>query len=129
SYHKAVGAPVAPARGNGPAVAPAGATTIARGTWNGTALTGVTDIFESGATNTESSRIAFGRDGMLYMTISAPGTGPQVVRSQDPTDYAGKTIRLRDDGTIPPHHPVHGRPGFKPGIFTLRPRNGHSLVV
>jgi glucose/arabinose dehydrogenase len=116
SYHK-------PAAGN------AGATTIARGTWDGTGLTDVRDIFESGATGTESSRIAFGRDGMLYMTISAPGIGPQVVRSQDPTDYAGKVIRLRDDGSVPPDNPFVGRPDYKPAIYTLGHRNGHSLVV
>jgi aldose sugar dehydrogenase len=116
SYHK-------PADGN------AGATTIARGTWDGKALTDVRDIFESGATGTESSRIAFGRDGMLYMTISAPGIGPQVVRSQDPTDYAGKVIRLRDDGSVPPDNPFVGRPDYKPAIYTLGHRNGHALVV
>jgi glucose/arabinose dehydrogenase len=116
SYHK-------PADGN------AGATTIARGTWDGKALTDVRDIFESGATGTESSRIAFGRGGMLYMTISAPGIGPQVVRSQDPSDYAGKVIRLRDDGSVPPDNPFVGRPDYKPAIYTLGHRNGHSLVV
>lgn len=129
SYHRPLGTPVVPANGRGGAVAPAGETVLARGTWDGKALTNVTDIFESGATGTESSRIAFGRDGMLYMTISAPGTGPQVVRSQDPGDYAGKTIRLRDDGTVPPDNPFVGRAGFKPAIFTLGHRNGHSLQV
>jgi glucose/arabinose dehydrogenase len=129
SYHKPVGTPVAPARGRGGPVAPEGATTIARGTWDGRALTNVKDIFESGTTNTESSRMVFGRDGMLYMTISAPGTGPQVVRSQDPNDYAGKTVRLRDDGSIPPDNPFVGKAGYKPGIFTVGHRNGHSFVV
>jgi len=38
----------------------------------------VRDIFESGATGTEASRIVFGRDGMIYMSISAPGSGPEV---------------------------------------------------
>jgi glucose/arabinose dehydrogenase len=112
-----------------PAAGNAGATTIARGTWDGTGLADVRDIFESGATGTESSRIAFGRDGMLYMTISAPGIGPQVVRSQDPTDYAGKVIRLRDDGSVPPDNPFVGRPDYKPAIYSLGHRNGHSLVV
>ena len=129
SYHKPVGTPVAPARGRGAAVAPAGASTLARGTWDGQALTNVRDIFESGATDTESSRIAFGRDGMLYMTISAPGVGADVVRSQDPNDYAGKVIRLRDDGSVPPDNPFAGRPGYKPAIYTLGHRNGHGLAV
>jgi glucose/arabinose dehydrogenase len=106
----------------------AGATTLARGTWTGTALADVEDIFESGATETEASRIAFGRDGMLYMTISAPGS-PHVRRSQDPDDYAGKVVRLRDDGSIPADNPFVNRPGYKPGIFTLGHRNGHGLAV
>jgi aldose sugar dehydrogenase len=96
----------------------AGETTLARGTFDGKALSNVQDIFRSGATGTESSRIAFGRDGLLYMTISAPGTGPDVVRSQDPSDYAGKTIRLREDGSIPPDNPFVGRQGYLPATVT-----------
>jgi aldose sugar dehydrogenase len=66
-----------------------GATTLARGTWDGTALVDVRDIFESGATGTEASRIVFGRDGMIYMSISGPGSGPDVGRAQKHDDYAG----------------------------------------
>src|SRR5205814_10563479 len=65
---------------------------------------------------------------MLYMSISAPGS-PRVRRSQDPNDYAGKTVRLRDDGSIPDDNPFVGRTGFKPGIFTTGHRNGHGLAV
>jgi aldose sugar dehydrogenase len=78
-----------------------GATTLARGRWDGKQLVDVSDIFESGAVETEASRVTFGRDGMIYMSISAPGS-PDVSRAQDPNDYAGKVVRLRDDGTIPP---------------------------
>jgi len=128
SYHKPQGTPVEPARGRGGPVAPAGETVLARGVWDGKALTSVTDIFRTGAVNTESSRIGFGRDGMIYMSVSAPGTGPDVVRSQDPGDYAGKTIRLRDDGTIPPDNPFVNKPGYKPAIYTVGHRNGHSMM-
>jgi glucose/arabinose dehydrogenase len=107
----------------------AGAVTLARGTWDGHALIDVRDIFESKSPGTEAARIAFGRDGMLYMTISAPGGDPDGVRSQNPNDYAGKVVRLRDDGSIPPDNPFVGRPRYKPGIYTLGHRNGHSLVV
>ena len=106
-----------------------GATTLGRGTWNGAALTDVRDIFESGATETEASRLVFGRDDMIYMTISAPGSGPHTGRSQDPDDYAGKVVRLRDDGSIPADNPFVGRPGYKPGIYTLGHRNGHALAI
>ena len=105
-----------------------GATTLARGTWNGTALVDVSDVFESGAIDTEASRLVFGRDGLIYMSISAPGS-PSIKRSQDPNDYAGKTVRLRDDGTIPNDNPFVGRSGYKPGIYTLGHRNGHGLAV
>jgi glucose/arabinose dehydrogenase len=139
SYHKPVPTPdtasTVPVATNAGANQPqqptpqvGGATTLARGVWDGSALTDVRDIFESGATGTEASRIGFGRDGMLYMTISAPGTGPGVERSQDPADYAGKTIRLRDDGTIPPDNPFVDKSEYKPAIYTLGHRNGHSMM-
>jgi len=106
----------------------AGETVLARGTWDGKELVDVHEIFDSGAVDTEASRIKFGRDGMLYMSISAPGS-PKVQRAQDPSDYAGKVVRLRDDGSIPDDNPFVGRAGFKPGIFTMGHRNGHGLAV
>lgn len=105
-----------------------GATTLARGRWDGSALVDVQDIFESGATDTEASRIVFGRDGMLYMSISAPGS-PKVRRAQDPNDYGGKVVRLRDDGSIPADNPFVRRAGYKPAIYTMGHRNGHGLAV
>jgi glucose/arabinose dehydrogenase len=105
-----------------------GATTLARGTWDGTSLVDVRDIFESEATETEASRLVFGGDGMIYMSISAPGS-PEVLRSQRADDYAGKTVRLHDDGSIPQDNPFVGRGGYKPGIYTLGHRNGHGLAV
>ncbi len=106
-----------------------GATTLARATWNGRALTDVRDIFESHASGTEASRIAFGRDGMIYLSISGPGSGPDIIRAQDPTDYAGKIVRLREDGTVPHDNPFAGRPGYEPAIYTMGHRNGHGLAV
>jgi aldose sugar dehydrogenase len=105
-----------------------GATTLARGRWNGAALVDVEDIFASGATDTEASRIVFGPDAMIYMSISAPGS-PKSDRAQHPNDYAGKVVRLRDDGTIPDDNPFRRTAGYKPAIFTLGHRNGHGLAV
>lgn len=106
-----------------------GETVLARGVWTGAALDDVEVIFESGATGTESSRIGFAADGMLHMTISAPGTGADVLRSQRPDDYAGKTIRLHDDGRIPDDNPFVGEPGWLPAIYTTGHRNGHSMTL
>jgi glucose/arabinose dehydrogenase len=105
-----------------------GQTVLARAVWNGSALVDAQDIFESGATETEASRIAFGRDGMVYMSISAPGS-EQIKRSQNLRDYAGKTVRLKDDGTIPNDNPFVGRSGIKPAIYTSGHRNGHGLAI
>ena len=106
-----------------------GATTLARATWNGESFTDVRDIFESHTTDTEASRIVFGRDGMIYMSISGPGSGPDVTRAQDPGDYAGKVVRLREDGSIPGDNPFVGRSGYKPAIYSMGHRNGHGLAV
>jgi glucose/arabinose dehydrogenase len=106
-----------------------GETVLARGRWANGALVEMADIFESGATVTQSSRIGFGTDGMLYMSISAPGTGEGTMRAQMPDDYAGKTLRLHDDGSIPDDNPFVGRSGWLPGIFTLGHRNGHSMTL
>jgi len=127
SYHKPFPVPGATTPGGNPLIE--GESVLARGTWDGQKLTNVVDIFRSGATRTESSRIGFGRDGMLYMSVSASGTGPDVLRSADPNDYAGKTVRLKDDGTVPPDNPFVGRAGYKPGIYTLGHRNGHSMAL
>jgi len=116
SYHRPMGAD-------------AGETVLARGRWEKGALVDVQDIFATGAIGTEGSRIGFGADGMLYMTVSAPGVGPEVVRSQDPHDYAGKTIRLRDDGSIPSDNPFVKDPRYLPAIYTLGHRNGHSMTL
>jgi aldose sugar dehydrogenase len=105
-----------------------GATTLARGTWNGAALIDVRDIFESHAEETEASRIVFGRDGMIYMSISAPGS-PDVRRAQDPGDYAGKIVRLREDGSIPPDNPFVKNSRYLPAVYTMGHRNGHGLAV
>ncbi|HEX7237813.1 MAG TPA: PQQ-dependent sugar dehydrogenase [Gammaproteobacteria bacterium] len=116
SYHRPVGED-------------AGETMLARGRWENGRLVDVRDIFATGATGTEGSRIGFAKDGMLHMTVSAPGVGPDVIRSQDPKDYAGKTIRLRDDGSIPPDNPFVNDARYLPAIYTLGHRNGHSMVL
>ena len=112
-----------------PAGEDAGETVLARGRWENGALVDVRDIFETGATGTEGSRIGFARDGMLHMTVSAGGVGPTVVRSQDPQDYAGKTIRLHDDGRIPRDNPFVNDSRYLPAIYTLGHRNGHSMTL
>ena len=59
-------------------------TAVARGTWDGHAITGMKDIFVLPEAST--SRIAFGSDGMLYMTTIGQGSaGPQHAGRQSAT--------------------------------------------
>src|SRR5438093_1518398 len=97
SYHK----PLAPG---------VAANAVLRGTWDGNALTDVHDVFVSDDVDTEASRIVFGKDGMLYVGIGGPGTGPHVSvdRAQHTNDLAGKVLRLKDDGSVPPDNPFVG---------------------
>ena len=98
---------------------------LARATWNGAALTDVRDIFVSDNTTSSVSRLAFGHDGMLYVTTF----GSQGDNAQNPNAHAGKVLRLRDDGTIPDDNPFVGKPGHKPEVYTLGHRSTLGLAV
>jgi glucose/arabinose dehydrogenase len=95
-------------------------TAIARGRLNGSALSEVKDIFVLDEAST--SRIAFGSDGMLYLTTT--GKDPQ-----DPNTLGGKVLRLRDDGSVPPDNPFVGQAGHRPEVYTLGHRSALGLAV
>jgi aldose sugar dehydrogenase len=94
---------------------------LARGRWDGKALTDVRDVFVANPGN-GASRIAFGRDGTIFMTNS--GNDPQ-----DPKNDGGKLIRVRDDGGIPTDNPFVGREGYRPEIYTLGHRTSLGLAL
>ncbi len=96
---------------------------IARAVWDGDALIETHDIFVTDGTG--PSRLAFGRDGMLYMTVS--GGPPQA--PQNPDTDGGKVLRLRTDGTIPDDNPFVGKPGHKPEVYTLGHRGSLGLAL
>jgi glucose/arabinose dehydrogenase len=100
--------------------------TLGRARWDGTALADVRDLF-SAIPSGNASRIIFGRDGMIYMTI---GIGDnEAMKAQDLNELAGKVLRLKDDGTVPPDNPFVGRAGARPEIFTYGHRNGLGLAL
>jgi glucose/arabinose dehydrogenase len=117
TYHKP-----APAGGGN-----AGVITLARGKWDGTALTDVRDIFSAAPTG-NASRIVFGKDGMIYMSVGV-GDPPNAEMAQDPNSLLGKVLRLRDDGSVPMDNPFVGRSGYRPEIFTMGHRNPLGLTV
>src|SRR3954468_18234787 len=70
-YHKPIGNNLA-------------SSAVGRGAWDGKKLTDVKEIFLADDVDTEVSRLAFGADGNLYVSIGAPGEGPDasVMRAQ-----------------------------------------------
>jgi glucose/arabinose dehydrogenase len=108
-----------------------GATTaLMRARLDGNRLVDGRDIFVADAwADTDlhfGSRLAFGRDGMIYMTV---GERNQRERAQRTTDHAGKVLRLREDGTVPPDNPFVGRAGFKPEIYSYGHRNLQGIAI
>jgi glucose/arabinose dehydrogenase len=105
-------------------------TALARGRFDGKALVDVKDLLVTDNWNTGGvhfgSKLAFGRDGMLYMTV---GERNDRVRAQNTNIHGGKILRLKDDGTVPPDNPFVGKPGYKPEIYTYGHRNLQGLAV
>ncbi|MBV9770298.1 MAG: PQQ-dependent sugar dehydrogenase, partial [Bryobacterales bacterium] len=104
-----------------------GTLMLGRGRWTGTAITGFENLFSAVQANVPS-RILFGRDGMIYMSV-AVGDPPEAARAQDPNDLSGKVLRLRDDGKVPPDNPFAGRAGYRPEIYTLGHRMPLGLAI
>ncbi|MBZ5579721.1 MAG: PQQ-dependent sugar dehydrogenase [Acidobacteriia bacterium] len=113
---------------------------VARGRLSGAKLTDVQEIFVADAWETGGNlagRVFFTPDGMLYVTVGdrdrlcCTGTEDNSLRmkAQSLENHVGKTLRLRDDGTVPADNPFVGRAGAKTEIFTYGHRNGYGLAV
>lgn len=103
------------------------ATTLARGRLEGHRLVDVKDLLicDSWAGDGGSgSRLAWGKDGMLYMTTGASNGNA----AQEPGSLRGKILRLRDDGTPAPGNPFEGKPGYKAEVYSMGHRNSLGLA-
>jgi glucose/arabinose dehydrogenase len=112
---------------------------VARGRLDGGTLTDVHDIFVADAWETAGNlagRMLFGPDKSLYLTVGdrdglcCIGRDDNSIRikAQSLDTHMGKTLRLREDGSVPPDNPFVGRAGAKPEIFTYGNRNGYGLA-
>ena len=106
------------------------ATRLGRGRLDGDRLADVALLFEAtpaaGGGLHFGSRIAFGLDGLMYVTV---GERYQRDTAQDLDKLRGKVVRLRDDGSVPPDNPFTGRNGANHAIFTYGHRNPQGLTV
>jgi len=102
---------------------------LARGRFDGGAITDVQDVYISDPVTQGASRMAFAPDGTIYMTIS--GAAGRITNGPDPrkpdTAY-GKVIRVREDGTMPPDNPFVGKAGARPEVYTVGHRDQFGIA-
>ena len=115
-------------------------TEVARGKLGGTreapTMTDVQILFKlepkTGAGQHFGSRIVFDRAGFLIVTFGDRGDNPNKgaeERAQKLNDHAGKSIRLIDDGKVPPDNPFIKTAGAKPEIWTYGHRNMQGAAI
>lgn len=105
---------------------PLSAVTLARGHFEGARLDDVEEIFVGDwSDGAGGSRIAFGTDGLMYMTTGAP-FGEQ---AQDLNTVYGKVLRLRDDGRVPDNNPFLARTDVRPEILSYGHRDQLGIAV
>jgi len=84
-----------------------------------------TDQSMGPATGSYGSRIAWDRNGLMYVTLGDRNIGKM---AQEPGSHIGKIVRLKDDGSVPPDNPFVGKAGWLPEIYTLGHRNPLGLA-
>jgi glucose/arabinose dehydrogenase len=103
------------------------AITVQRGKLAGASLTNVEEIFTGEwSTGSSGSRLAFGQDGLLYVSTGAPFG---MTAAQDPASVYGKILRLRDDGKPAADNPFAKQAGARPEVFTMGHRDQLGLTV
>jgi aldose sugar dehydrogenase len=121
---------------NEPAARPAGETaapelysfgklTVMRGKLEGGKLTKVQTLLQGGASAALGSRLAFAKDGTLFITSG----GAFGNTSQDLGTIYGKVLHLNADGSIPPNNPFVGKQGAHPAVYSYGHRDQHGLTV
>ena len=114
-----------------------GTTAVARARFENDRLTNVQEIFEakvwSQGRGHHGSRLAFDRNGFLYITLGdrqvPPSGNLEAHPAQDLTNHFGKIIRLHEDGRVPTDNPFVSRAGALPEIWSYGHRNVQGLAI
>ena len=106
------------------------AVALGRGKFDGKALTNVEELFAGEwSTGASGSRLAFGKDGFLYMTTGATAGGLFDDTAQKLDTVYGKVLRLTLDGKPAKDNPFAARAGARPEIFSYGHRDQLGLTV
>jgi aldose sugar dehydrogenase len=110
---------------------PRGATTaLARGRLLEGRLQALEDVFVAEAWAPAAvnygGRIVFDGEGHVYLSV---GDRRAAERARDLRDHVGTTVRLLEDGGVPPDNPFVGRPDIRPEIYTYGNRNPQGMVL
>jgi glucose/arabinose dehydrogenase len=114
----------------------AATTAVVRGRFEGDKLSDVKEVFladTKGAPGHFGSRLAFDKNGFLYITVGDRQAPPQgnleSHPAQDVTNHQGTINRIYDDGRVPTDNPFADRAGAKGSIWSYGHRNPQGLVV
>ena len=99
---------------------------LGRGRYDGTGFSNVEELYAGNAVQTGGSRMTFGPDGLLYITVGGAARLPD---AQSTSTIFGKVLRLKDDGSVPPGNPFAATAGSRPEIFTIGHRDHHGIAV
>ena len=69
------------------------------------------------------SRLDFGPDGMLYITLGERSDAPMRPQAQQLDSHMGKILRINPDGSVPKDNPFVGQSNAQPEIWTRGHRN------
>ena len=69
------------------------------------------------------SRLAFGPDRMLYITLGERSDKVIRPQAQEMGSHMGKIVRISPDGSVPPDNPFVGQSGALPEIWSVGHRN------
>jgi aldose sugar dehydrogenase len=74
------------------------------------------------------SRLAFGPDGKLYISIGERSDSNMRKYAQDLNSHLGKVNRINPDGTVPTDNPFVNRSDAKPEVWSFGHRNPQAMT-